>query len=193
MKTSRVALLFVFLLLPLISAIQLTLRPPRLGIQAEPSSQICKNITVSSDKQMNVSVQDSWANFKSKDLNDYNLTSESLDLTVDYQKTFFIPPGLEVPAEICFTAKRSGIFYGTVVFQSENSCASIGTWVELNISKARFSLTGKFAEKLAKSKPALAGLSVLLLLQIAILFFLIRKFRRLGSYARLKGLSRKAC
>lgn len=172
---------FLFLsFLQLISSLELGLSPVYLNLETKTGEQVCKNITIYADKNINITIRDRWTGVeKSRNLRDYNLSREDVNIKVIFPERVSVSANKKKEVEICFNGEKAGIFYGAVLFESEKGYASVGSWINLIITenqKNNFnSFTGSIIKNISEKNYLILGSG--LILEIAVLLFFMRKTR----------------
>ncbi len=121
-----ILLLIVILSVSLVSALQISVSPSHININ-KLNSKICKEVTVSSDRNIDVYLEDRWSN-AGKGFNDYNLSSKDFDVEINYPKTVYVND--EETVDVCITANKKGTYNGTLLFKSEN--VGVGILLKVN-------------------------------------------------------------
>lgn len=155
------------------------LSPAYLNLEAKTGEQICENISVYADKSIDIIIKDKWTGVeKSKNLKEYNLSKEDFNIKIVSPERISISADEKKNAEICFSGERAGNFYGAILFESDGY-ASIGSWVNLNITKNQENNFNSFTGSVIKdiSKKGYLILGVGLILEAVVLFFLIKKIK----------------
>lgn len=120
-----------------IYALEIGLSPTLLKAEGNAKENICKNITIDSDRSINLAIEDRWTSKKdsSRNLKDYNLKSANLGIEVSYTKKIFINSSESqfYNINICFNSEKPGFYNGALIVVSENGYVSVGNWIELNI------------------------------------------------------------
>lgn len=173
--------IFLFLFfLQLVSPLEMGLSPAYLNLEEKIGEQICKNISVYADKPVDIIIRDRWTGVeKSKNLREYNLSREDFNIKIVSSEKISISADEKKSTEICFSGENAGNFYGAILFESENGYASVGSWVNLNITKNQEnnfnSFTGSVIKDISKKNYLIFGIG--LILETVVLFFLIKKAR----------------
>lgn len=129
-------LFFPLFLLQLISSLELGISPAHLNFEVKAGMQACQNMTVYADKSINIAIKDRWTGIeKSKNLKEYNLSSEDVDIKTVFPARISVSANKEKNIEVCFLPEKAGKFYGAILFESEAGYASVGSWIELNAAE----------------------------------------------------------
>ncbi len=124
--------IFIFFLLIILSvscvyALQISVSPSHIYIN-KLNQEVCKTVTVSSDQNINVYLEDRWS-VNGKDFNDYNLSSKDFDVNINYPEIIEIND--EETAEVCITANKKGTYKGVLMFKSEEG-VGVGILLRVN-------------------------------------------------------------
>ena len=166
----------ILFLLSFVSSLRIDLSPAYLNLDGNVSEKICGNFSITSDRDGTILILDKWANEKSKNIKDYNLGREIFGIQKDFPDKIFVSANQKENMEICFVGKKTGDFYGAVLFESENGFASVGTWINLNITEKEknfVSITGSVINKIGNKSLVLGGI-IFMIIEGVILLFLIK-------------------
>ncbi len=130
----RILTLFLFLIsmLNLSSGYELALSPSQINYSLNINKELCKNITIfSNDYVGEIISMDKWAGegVSTKNLNEYNLESNSLGINIEYPKNFILSNKKDL--EVCITATKKGSYQGALLFQADNMTLGVGSWINL--------------------------------------------------------------
>jgi len=134
MKIKIFLILFFILFINIffVDALKLTLSPPNTTINSVINEEVCKKISISSDKSINIVIEDKWkTNGKSSNLKDYNLNSEDIDINISYPKNITANNGQSI--NFCIKPEKEGFYNGVIIFKSSNRPIGIGSLIELNV------------------------------------------------------------
>jgi len=137
-----ICLFFSIILLSFLSASTLGISPAEIKISEKQNQIVCENFTIFAEGNSQFSGELKWSKEDSKNLNEYTLSSEELNINASFPK--------EIRAgkyQICISAKNKKNYFGALIYKMKNSSYAIGTWVKLNISRDNsvqeiFSITG---------------------------------------------------
>jgi hypothetical protein len=141
MKILLVLLFFLFLIGG-VSSSELSISPSEINFNIMTNQESCNQITISTEEGILIG-EDKWAEkgVTERKFLIHTLSSEDLDLEVDYLKRFEMKNLATV--DVCITAKHSGFYHGLLLYKKENSKAGVGIWMNVNVSKKDgLSLTG---------------------------------------------------
>ena len=114
----------LFCLIPLSSGIQIGFSPASLSFSDD--SELCKQITIFSDRELNVSFDSRWSSIESNQLKDYNARINSLlyptDVSVIGSRN----------VSICLVQGEHKYTHGLILMSFENSSFVGGIWVTLS-------------------------------------------------------------
>ncbi len=173
----RIVFIFILFLffLQLISSLELGLSPAYLNLETKVGEQVCQNTTIYADKSIDITIKDRWTEVeKSRNLRDYNLSREDMNIKSVFPGKISVSANKKKEVEVCFLPEKAGRFYGAVLFESENGYASVGSWIELNVTEKKgiISLTGKMIGTGENMSYILTGINFVL--GIVLLFLLLR-------------------
>ena len=162
-------LFILFLLVHLCSALGTMIAPARSSLSISGSETNCTVIYVLPDK--NTIIETKWSKNQSEKIEDYNLKENNVKIGVNWTR-------LETGKyKICFRANKEGIFYGAIMFLSQDSLIRIGSWVEIRVEKQntlkRILITGN---SIGFYKETNFWLAIILILLIIIFTLVIRRF-----------------
>lgn len=171
---SKKLILFYVLIffLEFVSPLELGLSPAHFEIETNVGETACKNISLNSDRAIVILVNNKWAKTESRNLKDYNLSSENFGIEVTEEKIFL---DKKKETEVCFSGEKAGNFYGVILFESENGYAGVGSWVELNVvaeNKKSGLITGELIKDFGANNFFVLG-SLSLVIEAGILFYFI--------------------
>ena len=135
--------LFIFLILLFLdvsSAVNLGISPPKIEFNGYVNKKICRNVVIyAKDYNGYLMGEDKWkSGEESRDLNQYDLDSSFFDIKMDYLNEYKVDKkDYKKEIKVCITPQEGGIYYGALVFTTENSYASVGSWLILNIAWAK--------------------------------------------------------
>lgn len=182
----KIKIVFLILLIILLSssikAFKLSVSPAHLDFRGNSGEKMCKEIAVSSDEKIFITIEDKWAS-KSKDLslNDYNLSSKQLEINVSY------PGGINLIGEkniaLCITPKNAGTYNGILVFTSSRGLAGLAVLIKVEIfgqeeKSSLTSITGNIINLNQENNSGNLNLPIsmfILSLILVIIFFIIVK------------------
>ena len=154
-------LILAFLVIISVSGVysaSLGLSKAELSFVAEINQEVCKEISIFSGERITVTGEDRWNIRDTKNLNDYTLDSNELDIIIDY------PSGItfnkKETFDVCITGKENGRYYGVLIFKGEES-VGVGTWLEVVIGNGINPNLARFDENTNRSSSVvLTGSSV---------------------------------
>lgn len=172
--------LIIILLNPYVYAFEFGISPSELNFQGKQGEEICNNVKIfSSLDEINIALEDKWAvNVNaSKNLNEYLMDSDDLDIVMDYEKDFILNKEREM--SICLKSGDYGKFKGVLFFQALDSSLNIGIWLNADITKDNLAsrITGYSIRDLESynSMKVFLPLTVFNLLLLLLLFFVYSK------------------
>jgi len=175
-------LLFILVFVIKVSALELSISPYKLNFSVLGYQRMCKNISLSSDKNIIVTCQDRWTkNNFSKNIIDYKDSVEMLSINILYEKSFIIEKSKKT-IEVCISGEKDGKYYGVLLCNSGN--AGVGSWLDVEIKetekerKEEIRLTGA-AIGASQSSQHIIFLTIFTLILIFISVFMINKLRKL--------------
>lgn len=77
----------------------------------------------------NIQITSRWSKDNPGEDSKYKLSKEQIKLKINYTKLEY------GKYEFCFEPHKSGMFYGLIFFQPENSLVRMGAWINLNITQ----------------------------------------------------------
>jgi hypothetical protein len=133
-KLSSFILFFITLFNAIfLNAIELGISPEEIRVDAKVEELGCSNFSLFGN--VNFLGEVKWSKIETKDLREYILSSEDLDIAIN-----FPDKAKEGKHEICFTGKREGNYYGVLLYKAEGTGYGIGTWIKLNLKEDRKTL-----------------------------------------------------
>lgn len=174
----RIVLLFLLIifLMQLISSLGIGISPAYINLEAKIGEKICNEVTVYSDRSINITIESRWTDNDSRNLRNYNLRKENLKIELISPEKIFVSSRENI--EICFIGGREGNFYGAILFDSENGYASVGSWINLKITKRESSvLTGNLIKNILPNNFLALGIATLFFEGI-VLFYLVKKLNK---------------
>lgn len=174
----KFALLFIFILFPLSSAIQLSISPSEIFLNASTDSFVCKKIKIfCQDCNDSFSISTKWQKNpkNTRELSDYSEESHVMHISVISESKIYAKEKRET--EICFSAKNAGIYHGAVLLKPENSNIGIGSWIILDVKREYpriLSITGNIIGS-SQNNSILTIMFILISLLLFILLVLLRK------------------
>jgi hypothetical protein len=168
MNKTALILIILFVLIGFVSAIKLGITPSEVYFNGYLNEKICKNITIFSDFNGDISGEIKWTKVKdSKILKDYNIISEDLNINSDYPKRIEVfSRNKKELITVCLSGEKPGRYYGALLYGAEESHAGVGSWIYLRISK-----DNKTEGKLI----GFGSLSIISLFLVLIILFFIDK------------------
>ncbi len=158
-----------------VSSLKLGISPAYMDLSGEINEKICKNVSINSDREINVTIEDKWfyGQTQSRNLKDYNLSAEGIGIKFFGDEKVSINQTDRL--EICFLAEKTGDYYGIILFSSENNFATIGSWVKLEISGNKINsspliLTGSAIKGIFSKPDNLVLISSIFVTLISLLF-----------------------
>ncbi len=139
MKVKGFVILLLIISLNNACAMKISFSPAHILLSGEVNENICKEITLSSDKKVVLYGEDRWALKESENkIEDYILSSKQIGLNVSYPGEISL--NSDTSFSFCVNAKNSGIYYGTIIYKSGFGVGGIGGIVKVNIEKKNESL-----------------------------------------------------
>lgn len=156
----------IFLLLSFVSSGGIKISPLKYYAQIDIGEMNCTDVWVSPDSKLSIKTR--WSITGGQDISNYNLADRDVDIKIIFNKTN------NMKYNICFQAKKSGRFYGGILFLQEESLIGMGMWVELNVTGKSITesislITGNAINKKNTTNLGLILIFVLLLTVLAIL------------------------
>lgn len=149
MKKSFITLFVLLIFVNFSYAIELGISPPKIEFRGETNEKICNSVTLYvKDFKGYLVGEDRWKEGEnSRDVNQYNLKSDDMNIKMDYNDKIEIKKtDTKKKINICITAEDEGVYYGVLLFNAENSFAGVGGWVVLNIKEGK-EIVNEFNEK----------------------------------------------
>jgi hypothetical protein len=94
----------------------------------------CFNLSIGYDGILQV--DDKWSKIESKNIIDYNFSSNSFNLNLSYAKIIY--SGSDYKQMICLSGSSPGTYYGAILYKEDY--LGMGSWVKVKI-------TGSFGEE----------------------------------------------
>lgn len=170
MKTNFV-LIFILISIGFVSSLEIGISPAHIELYGAKGQKLCENISVYSDRNINVLFESRWSKDDSRDINNYQIEPEEIGIEVYAPDKITLEKDMERNIEVCFEANKKGDFYGAVIFESENGYASVGSWVYIKINNEK-GITGYSVSQNNANKLFIGG-ALLILFELLILLFLI--------------------
>lgn len=163
MKYLILILIILTLSLSSVSAIKISVSPAHIYLSGKTNTNICKKITISSDKEITFYGEDRWSLRKGESFASYKMSSKQINLTVKYQKEI---TSNAADIDFCVKSENSGNFYGIIFFKTSDSIGGIGSRVNVEV-----------IANPKKIKPiiSLSGIGFALLLTLALIILYGRK------------------
>ena len=134
-----ILMILVILFSPFISSLKVGISPPKIELSGKPEQELCKEITVYSDKKITLEAEDLWTLVRdSKNLKDYNLSSEELGITTKYDKEISVNSNKKV--KFCADTNKEDVYNGVLVYKSVENSAGVGIWIKLKTGKEQFNV-----------------------------------------------------
>ena len=176
--------LLIFLLVILISsakALKITASPAYSVLETQIGEEICKKISLSSDKNILVDVGDRWTKGnRSISLKDYNLSASMLNIEISYPKQIRLIQ--KENFDVCIVPNKAGIYNGILMFKSLSNSAGVAILIEINVSELESGSFGHITggitqlnEKEGSENIVLILLFVLSLFLFFIFFLIVKK------------------
>ncbi|OGJ13293.1 hypothetical protein A3K82_01925 [Candidatus Pacearchaeota archaeon RBG_19FT_COMBO_34_9] len=167
----------------LICSLELGISPAYLNLETRTGKEICENMTIYSDRNIDIIIKDRWTEAgKSRELKDYNLSAEDMGIKIIFPERIHVSANKKENIKICFSGEKEGIFYGAVLFDSEGGYATIGSWISLNVTEGEkknfISLTGMTIGAKKSISYIMSGLSVALLIVLIVLLLKLKNKRK---------------
>lgn len=128
-KINFIFIFSIFLLIPIVSSIDIGVSPANLNFVVSPNEVSCKKVILFSDKLVNFHTEDKWSLENTKDINNYSIDSKNLNLILTYPKEIDFKNKKNI--QVCFKANYSGKYYGILIFKENNS--GIGIWISSTV------------------------------------------------------------
>jgi len=175
MKKIYFFIFFIFLV-GLVSSEEIIVSPGEINFDILQGQISCKNITISSYGE--IALKDKWGEKWSatKELSEYFLSKEELNLHLDYSSDIFIENKTKL--SICFSGEDIGRYHGVLLVKNKESKSGIGIWLNATIRGSSYTsrLTGAFLNSENKANFSLLfWLSFTSLLLILVFVFLLLK------------------
>ena len=131
----KIFIFLIIILLPLANAIKLGLTPSQVYFMGNSGEKICNNLSIYSDKDVNVITYVKWSNNKSVNINDFYFNSNYYKISEEFQKNIILVKNKKETQEICLVFKDEGKYNGVYIVSSENRNVAVGSWIFTNIKK----------------------------------------------------------
>ena len=136
MNKKIIFIIMIFLMLMnSIFALKIGISPSKLEFNRDVNEKVCKKVILYSNQNVDLIGEVRWGNKISSNFNDYNLTG-NLNLKIDYKKKINVKSKESV--NVCVTVLKSGVYYGVLVYRSEEGYGGVGSLMVINISGGDF-------------------------------------------------------
>ena len=185
MKLAIFILIFLNVLLPSVSALELGISPPEVKFEGKVNQEICEKIKLFSSKSVSLIGEIKMTEENSRDLTKYTLNEKEFDIEFEYPKK--IENFTETEVEVCVNGGKEGEYYGVILFRGESSSVGVGSWVVVSLSgenesqlarlNLRKTITAAVIGVKAEENYALVVLvfSLVLMIVVLILVYVLRK------------------
>ena len=108
--------------------------PPDINLQTNINEKVCKNVYLSSDSKVEFFGETRWSEKKPEIVRNINYYSkkEPVNLSLEYPKEVSLNKNKSI--EICVLSKKSGEYYGALLYITRENYAGVGSWLYLNVS-----------------------------------------------------------
>lgn len=115
-------------------AFKITASPAHSVLETQIGEEICKKISLFSDKNILVDVEDRWTKGnRSISLKDYNLSASMLNIEISYPKQIRLIQKENL--NFCITPNKAGIYNGILMFKSLSNSAGVAILIEIKVSE----------------------------------------------------------
>ena len=114
---------------------ELGLAPPVLDFNLSVGEMMCENVSVISEEVRWFEVSDAWALKETKNLSNYVLRKEELQLMVAYPELVRVSEVMQVP--VCVQGERAGKYAGVLLFRSLQENLGLGAWIDVEVQGER--------------------------------------------------------
>jgi hypothetical protein len=169
--------LLIFLIIFLIynvSATNLGISPGNLEFNGSINEKICRNITIKTDTNGTLIGEVRWleGDIEKRDIKEYK--KDSIDgINIDLPKMISNISGIQ-NIEVCIISKNPGIYYGSIIYKTQDSYAGVGSWIKVDISNKKERkneyLSGAIVSLVSKKY---STFEVLLIMSFFVLFFIL--------------------
>lgn len=122
-------LFFVFLI-PVSSSLRIGISPDKLSLMTIEEKEICKDFTLITDEEIIFIGEVLWAEEESRNINDYEIESEDLNIKVNYPEQTY-----QGKKTFCVTPKEIGVYYGVLKYKGVGTNYGVATWIKLIVSE----------------------------------------------------------
>lgn len=193
LQRNRLLIFLIFLFfIKEVCAGSLGVSPPSLEFDFTMSGQKCYSVEVYADN-FPVVIEDYWSLQGSRDVKDYNLSSEEVGIIINYQNEIFVKE--KKKTDICINVVNEGNYYGLLMFSSYRPNVGIGIWIkadyngkgrEIKDAMGNILGTGNIVKEIVEESEENSGFSVFIggslflsFLLILVLGMLLLKLRRI--------------
>jgi hypothetical protein len=135
MKIKIFLLIFLFIIIiHSIDALKITASPAHINLNTEVDKEICKKISISSDKKIIIYLEDKWSSKnQSISLGSYNLSANNFQIGISYPNVIKLDSKKSL--DICIIPKKAGNYNGILLLTSSNKLAGVAILIQLNVSE----------------------------------------------------------
>jgi hypothetical protein len=141
MKEKSLCFILILILIGFVSAVQLRINPTKLDFNSNIGEKICNNLSIFSDYKGDITGSTKWSMFYSKDIKDYSLDAGDLGLKLEFSER--IKVNNSGKSQVCIISKKSGEYYGALLYNTENSPAGVGIWLNVKINASDYGSSSK--------------------------------------------------
>jgi hypothetical protein len=113
-------------------SLEIGISPANLSFIADSGEIVCKQIKIFSSDDIRLNGEDTWARNYSNNLKEYNLSSDSLFIFINYPKNVSVSSKKEI--NICISGDKPGVYYGAIIFRPDSGNAGVGNWIKLKVN-----------------------------------------------------------
>jgi len=157
------------------SSLDFGISPEEISLSGKEGERICSNFSLIGDSLIFLG-EVKWGGENSRNMGDYAFSGEHYRIVSEFPSIAY-----SGKHEICFSAEKSGDYYGALLYKIQGTSYGIGTWIHLTVEKnenlfnsVNF-LTGRaIGEKVSSFVVLLSLVFTLLVLILAMIIFFSR-------------------
>lgn len=174
------AIIFLLALSGFLSATAIGISPGDVTINTKQGETACANFTLIGNNKSLFLGEIKWSSKESRDIRDYNLTSEIAGINVTFEKS-----ANEGKHVLCVSSEKQGIYSGVLMYRMEDSDYGVAMWVNVNIERnanfiQKLNINGEDVKENRFSAGNIVICIGLIAILAAIIFFAFRKKKELA-------------
>ena len=119
-------------LLPLSCAVELSV-PSEIVLHSIQGEPLCTVVTGYFNGSDAIVVQDAWAVFPSRSLQEYVFSAQDAGIVIEYPPVVWLQSG-KATVQFCIMSEQKGTYSGVILVRPSQSSFGAGTWITVNIS-----------------------------------------------------------